>query len=158
MDRTSFEEKQIEEFLAAQPSWLRKFLQGEYSLSAKENADMRGVNWTDAYGQARDEYLELLELSPRRLRDYRERERKRGAMSALLGVPSLKKGASRVDDAIVTEAREMEQAGTTQADIARFLNQKYPDREDHKGNKKTFTEESVRKLLKRRHDHAPDKT
>jgi len=158
VDPTSAEEKQIEEFLAAQPSWLRKYLQGDYSLSGEEQSEMRGVNWPGLYGQAREKYLEVLKRCPTRLRDYRKRERKRGAESALWGVPPLKKGAARIHDAIVAEAKEKEQAGLTQADIALSLNSKYPGRKDRNGNEKPFTEESVRKLLRRRRSRAPDKT
>lgn len=157
MDHTSSQERQIEEFLAAQPPWLRKILEGDYDLTREEQSDMVGVNWPELYGQARDKYLELLKRCPKRLRDYRKREKKRGAQSALQGIPSLKQGAPRLDDAVALEASELEQAGLTQADIALHLSRKYPQREDRKGNKKSFTEESVRKLLRRRRAHAPDK-
>lgn len=157
MDGTNPEDEQIEEFLSAQPSWLRRVLQCDYGLTLEERADMVSVNWPELYGQARDKYLELLKRCPKRLRDYRKREKKRGAQSAVQDVPSLKPGAPRLDDAVALEARELEQAGLTQAEIALFLSRKYPEREDRKGNKKPFTEESVRKLLKRRQPHAPDK-
>jgi hypothetical protein len=86
VDPASAGEKHIEEFLSAKPSWLRKYLQGDYSLSAEEQFEMRSVNWPEVYEQARDEYLEVLKRCPTRLRDYRERERKRGAESALWDV------------------------------------------------------------------------
>ncbi len=152
-----FKALDVEEFLARQPSWLRKFLQGDNVLTPAERGEMTKGNWPEIYGDARDQYLELLKRHPNKLREYRKLQKKVALESALWLMPSLKPGAPRLD-ALALEASELEQSGLTQGDIAVSLNRKYPERQDRKGNKKPFTEESVRKLLKRRRASMPDKT
>ena len=152
-----FKALDVEEFLARQPSWRRKFLQGDNVLTPAERGEMTKGNWPEIYGDARDQYLELLKRHPNKLREYRKLQKKVALESALWLMPSLKPGAPRLD-ALALEASELEQSGLTQGDIAVSLNRKYPERQDRKGNKKPFTEESVRKLLKRRRASMPDKT
>ncbi len=152
-----FKALDVEEFLARQASWLRKFLQGGNVLTPAERGEMTKGNWPEIYGDARDQYLELLKRHPNKLREYRKLQKKVALESALWLMPSLKPGAPRLD-ALALEASELEQSGLTQGDIAVSLNRKYPERQDRKGNKKPFTEESVRKLLKRRRASMPDKT
>jgi len=150
-------EVNLEEFLARQSSWVRKCLHGDYAFTPDERADFLQSNWPEVLGQARDEYLELLKKCPERLREYRKLQKRLGADSALLGVPSLPPGAPR-QDSLAREAGELERTGLSLPEIARSLNLKYPGRKDRKGNMKPHTAESVRKLLERRREIRPDKT
>jgi hypothetical protein len=145
-----------EEFLAQQPSWVSKILQGDYDLNAVEREEMIRADWPNIVGDAKDQYLEILRRNPKKLREYRELQKKLAAESALRNLPSLRPGPHRLD-AIASEAKQLEQAGFTQAEIALSLSRKYPDRKDRKGNTKLFTAEGVRKLLKRRGFKTPDK-
>jgi hypothetical protein len=145
------------DFLARQPTWVRKILQGDYALSPEESAEMQQANWPEVFGVAQDQYRVLLKRHPEKLREYRKLQKRLGAASGLWGVPSVPSGAPR-QDALAREARGLEQAGLSQSQIAASLNSKYPNRKDRKGNKKPFTAESVRKLLDRRRGTSPDKT
>jgi hypothetical protein len=151
-------EQACEEYLSAKPSWLRKVLQCDYALTPEENAGMATVNWPEVYGQARDEYLELLRQCPDRLQEYRKLLKKQGAESAVVGVPSVPAGARR-KDWLALEARELEQAGMSQPEIAAELNRRHPDLTDRKGNPRPITAEVVRHQLKTlRHRTSPEET
>jgi hypothetical protein len=145
--------REIEEFLARQPSWLRRILLGE----SVELSDFVSENWPEMIGAARDQYEELLKTHPDKLREYRDLQKRLAAESAVAFISALKPGARRLDS-FALEAKELEANGLTQADIAATLNERYPDRRDRKGNQKPFTEEGVRKLLGRRRTGPPDKT
>jgi hypothetical protein len=116
---------------------------------------MQQENWPVVFGEAQDRYRELLKANPSKLREYRKLQKKLAAEIALLNVPPLRPGARRLDE-VALEASQLAGTGLSQADIARTLNDKYPERKDRNGNKKPFTEESIRKLLKR--GRSPDKT
>ena len=150
-------ERELEQFLAAQPSWLRKLLQADNALSPEEQACLVQQDWPEIYGQALDKYVLLLGRCPAKLREYRELQKRHAAESAVAFLPALKPGARRLDS-FALEAKELEASGLTQADIAAELNKRHPDRRDRKGHKKPFTEEGVRKLLGRRRAQPPDKT
>ena len=139
-------EQRLAEFLAGKPSWLRKVLQHDYALTTEERAVMDSVNWPELYGEAHDEYLELLRQYPERLRDYRKSAEKHGAKSALFGVPSIAAGAPR-KDWLAQECWKLLQAGLSQLEIARELNLRHPNLKDKKGNPRPVTKEVVRKQL-----------
>jgi hypothetical protein len=149
--------KEIDEFLAGLKTWLQKYLRGDFALNSDERADLLGCKWPEVFGEAQDKYRELLKNDLPRLREYRKLQAKLGAESSLSGVPTLVEGAPRLD-AHAQEARDLECSGFSQVEIANALNRKYPERRDRKGNKKPFTEGSVRKLLSRRRPRTPDKT
>jgi hypothetical protein len=149
-------EDQLEEFLARQLPWVRGTLQGDPPSSEAISA-LQLPGGFEILGKAQDEYLELLKRCPQKLREYRKLQKKLAVESALRYVPSLQPGAPRLD-ALAQEARELEQAGLSQPDIARSLNRRFPERKDRKGNKKPLTAGAVRKLLERRRDETPDKT
>jgi hypothetical protein len=153
MGSSSPEEKEIEEFLCRQTSWVRKFLQGEYALTPEEQADFLRSDWPEVFGTANDEFLRLVKQCPAKLREYRKREVK----TFLSRLPSVAPGAPR-KDALAREARDLQQTGLSQPEIARTLNRKYPDLKDRKGNIRPITAEGVRKLLSsRRKGSTPDK-
>jgi hypothetical protein len=149
-------EQELEQFLAQKPPWLRKAVQ-RLSLTDDEQVEMAGVaSWPEEFGQAHDEYLQLLELCPDQLREYRIRAEKDGAASALFGVPRLPAGAPR-KDWLAQECWEFQQAGMSQPEIARELNLRHPNLTDKKGNLRPITEEVVRKQLAARRKRAPEK-
>jgi hypothetical protein len=98
------------DFLARQPTWVRKILQGDYALSPEESAEMQQANWPEVFGVAQDQYRVLLKRHPEKLREYRKLQKRLGAASGLWGVPSVPSGAPR-QDALAREARGLEQAG-----------------------------------------------
>jgi hypothetical protein len=117
------------------------------TLSQPRNGPLwDSVNWPELYGEADDEYLELLRQCPERLRDYRKSAEKRGAKSALFGVPSIAAGAPR-KDWLAQECWKLLQAGLSQLEIARELNLRHPNLKDKKGNPRPVTKEVVRKQL-----------
>ena len=82
-------------FLAEKPSWLRKCLQGNNTLTPEEKSEMGRCNWLEVSLQAEDEYLEVLKRYPEKLKAYREREAKSAAKTRLLTIPSVPAGAPR---------------------------------------------------------------
>lgn len=157
MGTTSPEERAIEEFLVARPSWLRKCLLGDFALTLEEQSHLAESNWPEIYGQVRDEYLKLLGRCPEKLREYRRREAKRSMDSALRGVPSLPIGAGR-KDWLALEARELQKAGMSQPEIAAELNKRHPNLTDRKGNPRPITADVVRHQLRSlRRRSAPEK-
>jgi hypothetical protein len=139
-------EQQLAEFLAAKPSWLRKIFQRHYDFTAEERKDMISANWILVYADAHDEFLELLAQCPDKLRDYRKLQRKIGAETALIGVPSLPSGAPP-KDWLKDEAWELHQTGMSHPAVAVELNKRHPDLKDAKGNPRPITAEVVRKHL-----------
>jgi len=151
-------EKRIESFLAQQPSWARKALHGQ-NLSLEEMSALLQPDGYEILGKVRDEYLQLLQQCPAKLREYRKLQRKLGGEAALFGLPLVPPGAPR-QDTFAQEAAELERAGMSQPKIALTLNRRYPNRKDCKGHKHPFTAEAVRKMLRRRRRETttPDKT
>lgn len=141
MDFKSPAEIAIEEFLSRQPSWLRKVLQHDYALTPSEQADKARSDWPAIFGQARDEYLELLKGSPEKLREYRKLEEKGAGESALRGLPSVPPGAPR-KDGLASEAVALQQRGWSYARIATELNRRY--------GSDTTNREAIRGLIRSR--------
>lgn len=136
---------ELGEFLARQPSWVRKTIQGD-DLTSSELSEMNGTNWPEVFGVAQDEYRELLKRHPRELREYRKRQKQLTAKTALLNVPSVPVGAPR-KDWLANEAKELHEAGMSQPEIARELNKGHPNLTDRHGNPRPITPEVVRKQL-----------
>ena len=67
MDLKSPAEKRIEDFLDRQLSWVRKALHGQ-PLSWEEMSALQQAGGFETLGQAWDEYLQLLQQCPARLR------------------------------------------------------------------------------------------
>jgi hypothetical protein len=145
-------EERIDAFLAALPSSIRKSLTGQ-SLTWKELRAVTRKGWLERYGQAHEEYLELLRQCPSRLRAYRKQQ----VDFTLSLLPPSPRGAPR-EDIPAQEAQVLQQKGLSESKIARKLNRMFPNRTDKKGNTKPFTPEGVRKLLQRRRRSVkPDK-
>jgi hypothetical protein len=149
-------EQRLAEFLAVKPSWLRKVLQHDYALTTEEQAELASVNWPEVYGQALDEYFELLRECPARLREYRKGAEKHGAQNALFGVPRVPEGAPR-KEWLAQECWDLQQAGMSQPEIARELNLRHPNLKDKKGNPRPINEEVVRKQLASLRKKSPGK-
>jgi len=149
---SSPEEKEIEDFLARQLQWVRRALRRE-PLSFEDMSALQQVGAFETLGEARDQYLVLLQQCPEKLRQYRDSE----AEFALSQLPSLPSGRPR-EDRLALEATKLREAGFLPAAIARKLNDKYPDRTDRKGHMKPLTAGAVRKMLARRRQSTPDKT
>lgn len=139
-------EQALEEFLAAQPSWIRKLLEHNNQLSAEEFSAVLTSDWQQTWFSQIDEYERLLKRIPSRWREYRNKCRR----EALSRIPSAQHGRPR-KDALAEEAMKLHQAGKSYAKIAKFLNNRYgPD---------TTTPEAVRKLVSaRKLRPTPDKT
>lgn len=142
-------EEELQKFLDAQPSWLRKLLQLDFSLSQDEHlAWNQSASWWQAGGEqkAREEYETILRRIPARWREYRKRLRE-GALSA---IPAGQPGRPRKDD-VAEEATRLRSEGKSYAQIAILLNHKYPNN--------PTSPEAVRKLLdSRKQLPTPDKT
>lgn len=148
----------LEEFLSRQPSWIRKILEGDYSLATEEHVQMQHSDWPELLGQAQDTYQELLRKHPEKLRQYRKLQRKLAANSAVLTLPKLRTGRPR-QDSLAQEAEELRRSGLSQPKIAHELNRRYPDRKNRTGKKNPFTAEAVRKILGRHKRRiTPDKS
>ena len=89
------QEKEIDDFLAAQSSWIRKVLQGDYALTHEEQTQMTLDNFPGIFNEAEEQYLELLKRHPAKLKEYREREAARAAQDVLRSLPQLPVGAPR---------------------------------------------------------------
>jgi hypothetical protein len=150
-------EGELEEFLAAQPSWVRKLLQAD-PLTPDEQAHLTQSGWPETFGQARDKFLQLLQQCPAQLREYRKREARQGVMSALQDIPALPVGAPR-KEWLTQEASELQRAGLSHREIADELNKKHPGLTDGNGNVRLITAEVVRKqLASLRKRTSPEKT
>jgi hypothetical protein len=141
-------EEELDEFLAAQPSWLRKILQLDYSLSRDEHLAWNQSDWWWGSGQAsvQEEYERLLRRVPEKWRDYCERKK----LDALKGLPTVPAGRPR-RDGLAREAEQLRLSGKSYAQTAKALNLKY--------GTGTTTAEAIRKLLtSRKRSPTPDKT
>jgi len=150
----SASEDRLASFLARQPSWVRKSLQGDYALTPNERAEMLESDWPEVFGQAQDEYRELLRPCPAKLREYRKLQKRLASESALQSIPSVPLGAPR-KDALAEEAMTLRLEGLSQNSIARKLNERHPNLADRAGNPRPITGEVVRKLLATRRQRIP---
>ena len=139
-------EEELEEFLAARPSWVRKLLQSDFLLTEDEYAAVLHGNWQADWLNYMAEYERLARRVPARWREYCERRKQQ----ALTSLPSAPPGRPR-KDWLAEEATRLHQAGKSYRNISIFLNNKYgPD---------TTTSEAVRKLLGSRKSRLkPEKT
>jgi len=144
-------EDDLEEFLAKQPSWLRKILQFDGSLSLDEHQAWVDSNWWQEGGKSDDEYMRLLQRVPTKLREYR----KRREQAALIALPSVRPGRPR-KDALAEAAAQLHQAGKSHPEIAVLLRDKFTIM-TKKGLREP-TPEGIRKLLESRKPRStPDK-
>lgn len=146
-------EEELTEFLLAQPSWLRKILQLDYSLIPEERQAWQDSDswWQGASGSVQAEYERILQRIPPRWREYCKKRRQ----DALTGVPSVPPGRPK-RDAFAEEAEELRRAGKSYAEIADQLREKYASTSP-KGRREP-TPEGIRKLLDSRKPRCSDKT
>jgi hypothetical protein len=113
---------ELEEFLAAQPSWLQKILQLDYSLSREEFLAWHDSVWwwQDTQRKVEAEYLRLVRRCPDKWSVYCARRRK----IALAGLPTVSSGRPRKDP-LAQEAVDLKRAGLSYTKIAIKLNSKY---------------------------------
>jgi len=138
-------EEELEQFLAAQPSWLRKILRFDVSLTPNEQAAWIASNWWHEGSKVEDEYQRLLRRVPAKWRDYCERKKS----DALKGLPTVPTGRPRKDE-IAHEAEQLRLSGLSYAKTAKALNLKH--------GKGTTSREAIRKLLGSRKHPGTDKT
>jgi hypothetical protein len=139
-------EGELEQFLAAQPSWLRKILQLDWSLTSEEHLAWHKSDWWQSKGEVEEEYLRLLRRVPEKWRDYCERKR----LDALRDVPTVPPGRPR-RDSLAQEAEQLRLSGKSYAQTAKALNLKHGEG--------TTSPEAIRKLLSsRKRRPTPDKT
>jgi hypothetical protein len=138
-------EEELEQFLAAQPSWLRKILQLDYSLTTDEHLAWSASDWWQEGGKVQEEYLRLLQRVPKRWRAYCKRKK----ADALRSLPTVPAGRPR-RDGLALEAEGLRQSGKSYAQTAKALNLKHGEG--------TTTAEAIRKLLGSRKGPTPDKT
>ena len=138
-------EDELAEFLAAQPSWLRKILQLDHSLSREVLLDWKQSDWLQEGGKIEQEYERLLKRVPVKWREYCDKRKRQ----ALEGLPSAPPGRPR-KDSLAEEAKHLRLAGKSHAQIAAELNRKH--------GAGTTNREAIRKLLSRKRRSTPDKT
>ncbi|MGA8152746.1 MAG: hypothetical protein WB952_17480 [Terriglobales bacterium] len=145
-------EEELEQFLAAQPSWLRKLLQFDFSLTFDEHLAWTQSDWWQEGGKVEKEYLRLLQRIPNKWREHRGKV----ARNALSTLPSARSGRPR-RDLLAEEAKHLHEAGKSYAEVADILRDKYTTM-TAKG-KRHPTREGIRKLLdSRKPRRTPDKT
>ena len=137
-------EEELEQFLAAQPSWLRKILLLDSSFTQDEGIALSESDWFQNGGKVEEEYIRLLQRVPEKWRDHCERKK----LDALKGLPTVPTGRPR-KDSIAHEAEQLRLSGKSYAQTARALNLKHGEG--------TTTAEAIRKLLGSR-KRTPDKT
>ncbi len=141
-------ERELANFLAAQPPWRRKWFQGNYSWTTGEIVDWSEADWREDQ-PAREEYEKILQKLPEKWRDYRRKLRRVAISTAVSTIPPAKPGRPR-KDSLAGEALALQKAGKSYAQIAVLINHKYGA---------VTTPEAVRKLLSsRRRAPTPDKT
>jgi hypothetical protein len=146
-------EEKLEEFLAAQPSWLRKILQDDLSLTPDEQLAWNQSDswWKDGGAKVQEKYETILQRIPAKWREHWRRKRQ----NALEGLPSSRLGRPR-KDALAEEAKQLRQAGKSPAEIAILLRAKHTIM-SKKGIRQP-TPDGIRKLLESRKDRStPDK-
>ena len=144
-------EEELAEFLASQPSWLRKVLQLQFeSLSPDEMLAWNQSDswWTDGGAKDLEKYREIIRRIPAKWREYRKRWVK--GRDALMNLAPGQAGAPR-KDALALEAKQLKSQGKSYTQVAIALN--------HRHGTGTTTPEAVRKLLSSRKPRStPDKT
>jgi DNA-binding NarL/FixJ family response regulator len=121
-------EDELEEFLAAQPSWRQKILLDDDSLSKEEASAATRSSWIEL-AQVQEQYLKLLQRCPEKWREYRERRKR----IAQMYVPPARPGRPRTPPMEEAEILAMEEQGLNPEQIAKRLG---------------LTKETVRKRLK----------
>jgi len=145
-------EEKLQQFLDAQPSWLRKILQLDLSLSPDEQSAWVQSNWWQEGGKVEEEYIRLLRRVPNKWREHRGKV----ALNALSTLPSARAGRPR-RDSLAEEAKHLHEAGKSYAEIADMLRDKYATM-TAKGEGSP-TKESIRNLIRSREPRStPDKT
>jgi DNA-directed RNA polymerase specialized sigma24 family protein len=109
-------EDELEEFLAPLPSWHRKILQLDYSLSPDEWSAWQQSDWLQAGGQVDDKYLELLKRCPEKWREYRKCKRK----LALMDVPKALLGRPKTPAKELAEILALKDRGLNEDQIAKI--------------------------------------
>jgi hypothetical protein len=134
--------RELEDFLTAGPSWMRKLFQPE-SWSPE---DLTNLWWWRLASRNESKLLKLLAPYRNVLSEYRKRC-KEAAIKYM--VPSGRRGRTR-KDGLANEAIDLKSAGRSYGQIAQLLNGKY--------GSGTTTRDAVIKLIKRKRPTGPDKT
>ena len=143
-------EEELEEFLASRPSWQRKLLELDFSLSPDEMLAWNQSDswWADRSAKDQEEYRKIIRRIPSKWCQYRQRWLK--GRNALMSLPPGQAGAPR-KDALAQEAKQLKLDGKSYTQIAIALNLRH--------GAGTTTAGAVRKLLSSRTPRStPDKT
>jgi hypothetical protein len=135
-------ERDLENFLTAGPSWMRKLLRPE-SWSPEDSANLW---WWRLLSRDEPKLLKLLQPYPDVLREYRERC-KQAALKYM--VPAAPRGRPR-KDVLASQAAELQRAGQSYAQIAKALNRLY--------GPGATTAQAVRKLIQRKRTSTTEKS
>jgi hypothetical protein len=115
-------EQELEEFLAAKPSWLRKILRLEHDDLTKEEKlawQQSEWWWKDIQGTVEDEYLRLLKRCPAKWNERCRRLKEQAVEDLPSGLPG-----RPTKDALAQEATELKQH-LSYPKVAKRLNEKY---------------------------------
>jgi hypothetical protein len=126
-------EEELDQFLAERPSWMRKVLEWDFSLT-KEEGSAFGEYGLERLADQQKKYEALASRVPAIWRKYRKRRRQ----FALASVPSAEPGRPRKDH-LAEEARQLQAEGKSYAQIAIEIN--------HRHGAGTTTPEAIRKLI-----------
>src|ERR1022692_3885007 len=144
-------EEELEEFLAARPSWARKVLQADYfSLTVEEEFAFLHGNWDEDLWNYSAEYERLCQRVPARWHEYCNK--KQQALTSLFFPSAMpgRPGRPR-KDWLAEQATLLHQSGKSYGEIADLVNEKY--------GLGTTTREAIRKLVSpRKHSSKPEKT
>ena len=137
-------EKQLEEFLAPLPAWLKAELEQREYLFSSYQENLESINNHSRVLELRPEFERILSQIPARWNAYCKRfqdnlRRVRETEAQLLNVPKGKPGAPRKDE-LAQEAVALHQAGKNYPQIATELSNKY---------KEKISAEAVRKMVVR---------
>ncbi len=141
-------EEELEKFLSAQPSWLRKILQYDFPLTHDEilACNQSDSWWKDGGAEVQEKYETILQRIPAKWREHRERHKQFVLAGCLAGRP----GRPRKDP-LAEEAQQLRSSGKSYAQVTKQLNLRHGEG--------TTTSEAIRKLLiSRKRGHTPDKT
>jgi len=108
---------QLREFVAAQPTWLQKILQLDFSLSQEELLAWSQSDWwwKDLEGRVDDEYLRLLQQCPADWRKYLDRRKE----LALAQIPAARRGRPTTPSSDLAAVLELQAQGITIRNIAK---------------------------------------
>ena len=139
-------EKELKEFLAPLPLWLRAALEERGYLFSSVDENLEWINNQDRVIELRPEFERILRQLPAKWNKYCKRVQNNLGKThkmeeQLLKVPKGIAGAPR-KDALARKANALHQAGMTFPQVAAELN---------KRRQKFITSEAVRKLIKRFH-------